>query len=189
MSKDSQSNSGIPVEVIAFTAIITSIFGLSIPNNYIGIPAYARISLFMIALNNLFPSLSQWLGLFRSTDDNNRQYDTQTMQILENHTSLAVVKVIVNSFQTKIGMERCYICLVYIIVVCYAPQLTFMILKLQLLRIICIEITNIIYRPFYYHGKYLNIEINIHQLPLHSFFVDISMVGIPLLYANWQGHI
>lgn len=53
----------VPVEALGFTAIITSIFAVYIPHTVPGAPAYARISLLVVAVNNLLKAVRRWLSL------------------------------------------------------------------------------------------------------------------------------
>lgn len=162
MSNPSRKSS----ELIAFTAIITSIFAVVISNNHLGIPAYGRISLLVIAFYKLLPSFQMWISM--SKPETNRK---------------GPVAVTSSPLQRTAGIERCFHSFILLYVACYAPQLTFVLLKMQFWKVLTIEGTNMWSRS----GK------NRLQTLLDSvddgLLLEVAMVCIPLLYAYWRGDI
>lgn len=159
-------------ELIAFTAIITSIFAVIISNNHLGIPAYGRISLLVIAFYKLLPALQMWLSA--SKPETNRKGQ---IAVKVNLTS--------SPLQRAAGIERCFHSFILLYVACYAPQLTFVLLKMQFWKVLAIEGTNM-----WSHSSGKN---RLLQTVLDSvddgLLLEVAMVCIPLLYAYWRGDI
>lgn len=160
----------VPIEAIGFTAIITSILAVYIPHSLTGVPAYARISLLVIAVNNLLKSLKWWLSL----PDGGLQ--TSTRLFLGPPTALRAMAI---GLRRREGQELFWYSCIMIYVSYYAPQLTFTMLKMQLVRVLLSELTNFTYCPFTFRGK----SLLANSPDEYGFTIDLCMVGIPLVYA------
>jgi len=158
----------VPVEAVMFTAIITSIFAVYLPHSVHGVPAYARVSLLVVAVNNLLKGLKYWLSL----PDGGLE---ATMRLyLGPPTALRTLAV---ALRRKQGQGLVSYAVVLIYVTYYAPEITFEMLKIHLIKVVLSEITNKIYSPFMFRGKSL-----LENTPdEHGFVVDFCMVAIPLL--------
>lgn len=160
-------------ELIAFTAIITSIFAVVISNNHLGIPAYGRISLLVIAFYKLLPALHMWLST--SKPETNRK-------------GLVVVTSSSSPLQRVAGIERCFHSFILLYVACYAPQLTFVLLKMQFWKVLTIEGTNMLWSTTVRSGKNSRLQSVLDSID-NGLLLEVAMVCIPLLYAYWRGDI
>jgi hypothetical protein len=165
-----QATSYVPVEAVGFTAIVTSIFAAYIPHTVPGAPAYARISLLVIAVSSLFRGLKHWLSL----PDGG----------LEESTNLFLgppspVRALAVGLRRKEGQEIFWYSCVLICVAYYAPHLTFMMLKVQLFRVVLAEITTRALAPFHFRGK----SVLDNSPEEYSLAIDLCLVSIPLIYA------
>ena len=158
----------IPVEALGFTAIITSIFAVYLPHSVHGVPAYARVALLVIGVNNLLKGLKYWLSL------PDGGIEDQTRMHLGPPTALRTLTI---GLRRKQGQGLVSYATILIYITYYAPQLTFEMLKIHLIKVIVGEITNKIYTPFLHRGKSL-----VADTPEENgFMVDFFMVAIPLL--------
>jgi hypothetical protein len=172
------SHGYVPIEALGFTAILTSIFAVYLPHSVAGTPAYARVSLLVIAVNNLLKGLKYWLSL----PDGGLESNTRIF--LGPPTALRTMTI---GLRRKEGQGLVWYSIILIYITYYAPQLTFEMLKLHLLRVLLVEATNKIYSPFFFRGKSL-LENTPEE---YGFVVDFCMVSIPLLcsyviYDFWQ---
>lgn len=158
----------IPIEALGFTAIITSIFAVYLPHSVHGVPAYARVALLVIGVNNLLKGLKYWL----SFPDGG--LEDQTKIHLGPPTALRTLAV---GLRRKQGQGLVSYATILIYITYYAPQLTFEMLKIHLIKVIIGEITNKIYGPFLFRGK----SLLANTPEEYSFMVDFCMVAIPLL--------
>ncbi|KAJ1421396.1 hypothetical protein B484DRAFT_399482 [Ochromonadaceae sp. CCMP2298] len=143
---------------------------MNVPLNYAGVPAYARITLLVIALNNLFNAITHWFYLPDAGLESIARLDLG---------SPSPARSIAIGLQRREGQERFWMSCTLIYAACYAPQLTFVLLKLQLLRLAAAELTELLYNPFSFRGKALMTSSGPEQ---YGFFIDLMMVGLPLLY-------
>lgn len=61
----------------------------------------------------------------------------------------------------------------------YAPNLTFLMLKIQLFRVVVAEVTNVVLVPFHFEGK----SVLKNSPEEYSLVADLLMVSIPLIAA------
>lgn len=160
----------VPVEAVGFTAIITSIFAVYMPHTVPGAPAYARISLLVVAVNTMVKALYHWLSL----PDGG----------LEEGTNLFLgppspIRSVAVGLRRKEGQEMFWYSCVLVYTAYYAPHLTFLMLKVQFIRVVLGEVTNMTLAPFHFRGKSV-----LDKTPEeYGFVVELCLVGIPLLYA------
>jgi hypothetical protein len=156
----------VPAEAVAFTAIFTSILAVYIPPTFAGVPGYARISLLVIAVNNMFKAVQHWLAI---PDAGLGEFELGPQSVSR---TLAI------AFRRKHGQELFWFSLVLVYISYYAPQLTFLMLKIQLLRAIFYELTNLVYSPFSLKDKFIAANTSESYSS-----VDLVLVVTPLLYA------
>jgi hypothetical protein len=155
-----------PVDVIAITAMFTSIFAVYMPHSVGGVPAYARISLIVVATSNILRALRHWLAL---PDGDLSAF---------NLGPPSVPRALAIGFRRKTGQEVFWLNMLSLYISYKAPQLTFTVLKLQLCRVVFNEITIVLYAPFTFKGVFL-----LKETAEEYGRVDLVMVTVPLLYA------
>jgi hypothetical protein len=160
----------VPIEAIGFTAIITAIFAVYIPHTVTGAPAYARITLLVVAVNNLLRALNHWLSL------PDGGLESGTRLFLGPPTAVRAMAI---GLRRKEGQALCWYSCILIYISYYAPEHTFVALKIQLLRVVLAELTELSYAPFHFRGRSL-LENSPEE---YGFTVDMCMVTFPLVYA------
>ena len=160
----------VPVEAIGITAIIISIFAVYLPHTVPGAPAYIRISLLVVAINNIMKGLNHWLSVPDAGLESNMRL------FLGPPSSLRTMTV---GLRRKEGQELFWYGFIMLYVAYYAPDHAFIMLNMHCLKLILFEMTNSLYGCFMFDGMSM-FEGTPEE---YGFTVDMSMVAIPLFYS------
>ena len=158
-------------ETVGFTAILTSIFAVYIPHTYAGVPAYARISLLVIATNNLLKAITFWVSI---PDGGLESVSKLDLGPGSHARTIAI------AMRRREGQELFWLSCVFAYISFYAPQLTFTMLKFQMIRLAMFEVTNLIYNPLTFRGKSL---LKTAPEDAEGISIEFLMVALPLIYA------